>query len=414
LKLQKNLNAVNGSLVRFATGVDWSKQSVASSESFTGSHQLRAQIGTQPSRLPNWGTFLLVIIFCCLPVSLFGRTTSVIKWNTPAAITFGTALSSAQLNATATIPGTFAYSPASGTILSAGSKTLSVTFTPTDTASYSTVTTSVTVTVEKATPTIIWATPGAIDSGTRLSSKQLDATTSLSGTLVYSPAADTLLATGTRTLTVIFTPTDTGNYNDASASVSLRVYGGVPALSINSTSVSFGGVELGQPATQTLTLSSTGSASLTVKSAAISGAGYKLSGSTLPVTLATGQTATLGVEFDPTVAGAASGTLTVSSTSSSNGTATVALSGTGTAASYTVDLSWDAPVDSAVPVAGYRIYRSPGGSSSYQLLNSSVDALTSYVDSTVQAGDSYDYEVESVDASGVASAPTSPIAVVVP
>lgn len=349
-----------------------------------------------------------------MPVSLFGRTTSVVNWNTPAAITFGTALTSAQLNATATIPGTFAYSPASGTILSAGSRSLSVTFTPTDTASYSTVTASVTLTVNKATPTITWATPGAIDSGTRLSSKQLDATTNMPGTLVYSPAAGTLLETGTRTLTVTFTPTDMTNYNDASASVTEKVYGGVPALSINSTSVGFGSVELGQPATQTLTLSSIGSGSLTVKSAGISGAGFTLSGSTLPVTLATGQTATLGVEFDPTVAGAASGKLTVSSTSSSNGTATVALSGTGTAASYTVDLSWDAPVDSAVPVAGYRIYRSPSGSSSYQLLNSSVDTQTAYVDTTVEAGVSYDYEVESVDASGVASAPTSPIAVVIP
>jgi Abnormal spindle-like microcephaly-assoc'd, ASPM-SPD-2-Hydin len=354
------------------------------------------------------------MMFCWLPVAAFGLTTPVISWGTPAAITYGSALSSAQLDATATVAGTFAYSPASGTILGAGSHALSVTFTPTDSGEYTTATATVTLTVNKATPTITWATPGAIDSGTKLSSKQLDAKASVPGTFVYSPAAGTLLEPGNETLTVIFTPTDTADFNDTSVSLTLKVYLGVSSLSINSASVSFGDVGLGQPVTQTLTLSSTGSAAVTVKSAAIAGAGFTLSGLTLPVTLATGQTATLGVEFDPTVAGAALGTLTVSSTSASNGTATVALSGTGTAGAYVVDLSWDAPVDSPVSVAGYNVYRSPSGSTSYQLLNSSVDAETSYVDTTVQAGSSYDYIIESVDASGVASAPTSPVAVTVP
>jgi hypothetical protein len=354
------------------------------------------------------------MMFCCLPAAVFGLTTPVISWSTPAATTYGTALSSAQLNATSAVAGTFSYSPASGTMLGAGSHALSVTFTPTNTAAYSTATASVTLTVNKATPTITWATPGAIDSGTKLSSKQLDATASVPGTFAYSPAAGTLFAAGKQTLTVTFTPTVTGDYNDASVSVALTVYHGVSTLNVNSSSVGFGSVELGQIATQTLTLSSTGSGSLTVKFAAITGAGFSLSGSTLPVTLASGQTATLGIEFDPSVAGAASGTLTVSSTSSTNGTAKIALSGTGAAAAYVVNLSWDAPVGSTDPVAGYRVYRSPNGSSSYQLLNPSVDAQTSYTDQSVQSGSAYDYIVESVDASGVASAPTAPVVVSVP
>jgi len=81
---------------------------------------------------------------------------------------------------------------------------------------------------------------------------------------------------------------------------------------------------------------------------------------------------------------------------------------------YSVDLSWDAPSSSTDPVAGYNIYRSPSGTSTYQLLDSSIDVETAYVDSTVQDGLSYDYIVESVDAEGVESAPTSPIAVSVP
>jgi Bacterial Ig-like domain (group 3)/Domain of unknown function DUF11 len=74
----------------------------------------------------------------------------VITWPTPAAITYGTALSGTQLNATASVPGTFSYSPAAGTVLAPGTYTLSVTFTPTDTTDYVSVTITVSITVGKA------------------------------------------------------------------------------------------------------------------------------------------------------------------------------------------------------------------------------------------------------------------------
>jgi fibronectin type 3 domain-containing protein len=77
-------------------------------------------------------------------------------------------------------------------------------------------------------------------------------------------------------------------------------------------------------------------------------------------------------------------------------------------------LSWDAPTSSPDPVAGYNVYRSPSGASSYQQLNSSVVTQTTYVDTTVQAGQNYDYIVESVDASGVTSVPSNMADVVVP
>jgi hypothetical protein len=60
------------------------------------------------------------------------KATSTITWSAPADITYGTALSATQLNASATCPVRFVYSPAIGTVLNAGSsQTLSVTFTPT-------------------------------------------------------------------------------------------------------------------------------------------------------------------------------------------------------------------------------------------------------------------------------------------
>jgi hypothetical protein len=82
------------------------------------------------------------------------KATPVITWPTPGAITYGTALSTTQLNATASVPGTFAYSPAGGTVLAAGTQTLSVTFTPTDAANYNSVTSTVAHTVAKAALTI--------------------------------------------------------------------------------------------------------------------------------------------------------------------------------------------------------------------------------------------------------------------
>jgi hypothetical protein len=73
--------------------------------------------------------------------------TPVITWPTPAAIAYGTALSATQLDATAITAGTFAYSPAAGTVLTAGTYTLSVTFTPTDHTDYTKAIASVTLVV---------------------------------------------------------------------------------------------------------------------------------------------------------------------------------------------------------------------------------------------------------------------------
>jgi hypothetical protein len=88
------------------------------------------------------------------------KPTPVITWATPAAISYGTALSSTQLDATASVPGSFTYSPAAGTVLPAGQRTLSVTFTPTDAVNYTTATASVSLVVNLVTPTLT-LTPSA-------------------------------------------------------------------------------------------------------------------------------------------------------------------------------------------------------------------------------------------------------------
>ena len=89
-----------------------------------------------------------------------------------------------------------------GSVPAAGTDTLSVTFTPTDTTNYTTATKTVQLTVTQVTPAITWATPVAITYGTALSSTQLNATASVPGTLVYTPAAGTVPSAGTVTLSV--------------------------------------------------------------------------------------------------------------------------------------------------------------------------------------------------------------------
>src|SRR5438876_2618385 len=141
------------------------------------------------------------------------KATPVITWSNPADITYLTALSPTQLNATASVAGSFVYSPPAGTMLDAGNnQTLHVDFSPTDTANYNSASKNVAINVFKATPTIAWSNPADITYGTALSVTQLNATTPVAGSFVYTPAAGTVLnVANSQTLHVDFTPTDPAN-----------------------------------------------------------------------------------------------------------------------------------------------------------------------------------------------------------
>src|SRR5205823_10317534 len=145
------------------------------------------------------------------------KATPTITWTTPADIIYGTALGVTQLNASSSVLGTFVYTPPSGTVLSAGTvQTLSVAFTPTDAANYTTASKTVSINVLKATPTITWTTPADIIYGTALGVTQLNASGSVAGTFVYTPLTGTVLSAGTaQPLSVAFTPTDAANYTTA-------------------------------------------------------------------------------------------------------------------------------------------------------------------------------------------------------
>jgi hypothetical protein len=210
------------------------------------------------------------------------------------------------------------------------------------------------------------------------------------------------------------TATITGYANGLSAAFALQLGTSTSALGVNATTIAFGNVNLNSPATQSVTLTSTGTAAVTVNSAVAQGGGFTVSGATFPLTLSPNQAATLSVQFDATAAGAVTGSLTIVSTSSTNPSDVITLTGTGVASSYNVNLAWNAPSSSSDPVAGYNIYRAPSGSTSYQQLNSSAIIQTSYVDTSVVCGQTYDYIVESVDADGDTSAPSNMAAAEIP
>ena len=176
----------------------------------------------------NSGAFSPVTASVTLQVN---QATPKITWNKPAAITYGTQLDGTQLDATASVSGSFLYTPGAGAILTAGVQTLSVTFTPTDSTDYQWASSTVNITVDKATPSISWAAPGPISYGTPLDGTQLDATSTTAGTFSYSPAAGAVLAAGTQTLKTTFTPTDTTDYATAKDSVSIQVNASTPSIS---------------------------------------------------------------------------------------------------------------------------------------------------------------------------------------
>jgi hypothetical protein len=84
--------------------------------------------------------------------------TVAVTWTAPAPIPYGTPLGPQQLNATTIASGSYAYNPPAGTVLSPGTHTLSVTFTPKDPTQYGGAsTTNVNLGVLPSAPPVIQA-----------------------------------------------------------------------------------------------------------------------------------------------------------------------------------------------------------------------------------------------------------------
>jgi len=106
-----------------------------------------------------------------------------------------------------------------------------------------------------------------------------------------------------------------------------------PALTLSTSSLQFGDVAVGTAVTKSITLTSTGNASLVVKSSSATGTGFSVSGGGLPATLKQGQSTVLTVHFNPTAAGASTGQLSIASNA---GNQSVTLTGNGSTATPTL------------------------------------------------------------------------------
>jgi hypothetical protein len=217
----------------------------------------------------------------------------------------------------------------------------------------------------------------------------------------------TLNAGQTLTFSVTFTPAAAGAVTGSLAltadgsvpklSVSLSGTGGAPGqLAASPASPNFGSVTVGTPQAQAGSLVASG-ASVTVSSVVSNNPEFVVSGLSLPVTIASGQTVPFTLTFTPQASGAASSTITFTS-NATNSPATQAASGTGTAPpQHSVSLAWTA---STSTVAGYNVYRGTQSGGPYAIINGSTDTSTTYTDSSVQGGHTYYYVVTAVDGSG--------------
>jgi hypothetical protein len=223
------------------------------------------------------------------------------------------------------------------------------------------------------------------------------------------------------TFTVVFTPTATGQAtgsltvlsNAGSSTLTIPLSGNATAggtLAVSPASTNMGSVAVGSSQTMSTTLSASGS-SVVVASATTTSPEFTVSGMSLPLTIAAGQSVAISVNFSPTSSGTATGTLSFAS-NATNSPAVESLTGTGTAAAQLdVGLSWTA---SSSTVTGYNVYRGTTSGGPYSKANSSPDASTSYSDTSVQAGLTYYYVVTAVNSQGTESSYSNQVTAVVP
>jgi C1A family cysteine protease len=152
-----NTNVTNGNVpltVQFtdlstdATGWGWDFGDGATSTELNPTHTyLAAGVYTVNETVSNTNGTNSMLATINILTTTPQNTTPTITWSNPTDIVYGTPLSSTQLDATATVPGTFAYIPSAGTVLNVGTQMLNVLFIPTDLVHYNIASKTVTIKV---------------------------------------------------------------------------------------------------------------------------------------------------------------------------------------------------------------------------------------------------------------------------
>jgi hypothetical protein len=181
-------------------------------------------------------------------------------------------------------------------------------------------------------------------------------------------------------------------------------------LSASPTALGFGSLNIGTSSMQTLTVTNTGNSTVSISQATASGTSFTAAAMSLPITLAAGQSTSVTVNFAPTTAGPVSGTLTVVS-NATNSPLLVALSGSGSSAMHSVNLSW---TPGSTTYAGFNVYRGTTSGGPYSRISSSLILAPSFTDIGVDAGQSYYYVATEVDPAGTESAYSAEVSAVIP
>ena len=223
------------------------------------------------------------------------------------------------------------------------------------------------------------------------------------------------------TFSVLFAPSAAGaasgsialvsNATTPAPSIALSGTGAAPGqLTVSPASLSFGNVTVGSSQTQTVNLSAAG-AGVTISAATVSTPDFTLSGFSLPLTLAAGQSIAVSVQFAPQSNGPASASASFGSNAQATAvTANFSGSGVAVPPPHSVGLAWS-PSTSAT---GYFVYRGEATGGPYSKLNSSPSAVTAYADTSVLAGQTYFYVTTAVDQSGGESAYSNEVQAVIP
>lgn len=234
----------------------------------------------------------------------------------------------------------------------------------------------------------------------------------------------TLAAGQSLTFNIQYAPTAAGNVtgsvsiasnapnSPATIALSATAVAATRTISVNPTSLSFGSITNGNSAVQSFAVTNTGNSSVAISGVSLTGTGYSIVSGAGAVTLAPNQGTFVNIQFAPTAAGAANGSVNI--TSNATGSASsVSLSGTGAAPAvqHTVALNWGA---STSTVAGYNVYRSQVSGNAYVKINSSLIGGMGYSDGNVQSGQTYFYVATAIDASGNESVYSNETSSVIP
>ena len=318
------------------------------------------------------------------------KAVPVITWPAPAPIVYGSALGSGQLNATANTGGNFAYTPAAGAVLTAGTHTLSVAFTPWAPWNYTNASGNVTLEVTRAMPTV-QVTGGTFtyDGTPHAASGTVTGLGGASlGPLTFTYNGSSAAPVNAGTYTVVATYAGEANYTEASATTTLTIEKATPVVSATGGTFTYdnaphaatgsvtgvGGASLGP-----LTFTYNGSSDVPVNAGSYAVVASYAGDANY---VAASATTTLTIEKATPVVSATGGTFTYDETPHA---ATGSVTGVGGASLSPLTFTYNGSSDAPVNAGSYAVVASFAGDANYTAASAEATLTIDKATPTVSA-----------------------------